>query len=124
MKKKNKIEKVFMVTVEWANDHVDNYYDVYLFTTIEKAIRKLRDESLDELKCRVGNIIFYDDEDEVTESIIKDLSKEFTEEFAIVDDEEESDYVISATQTSFSCYKQGEYFCDHINVCIQEKEVN
>jgi len=124
MKKKNKKDKVFLVTVEWVCDSGESDCDTHPYDRMKKAKGRLREESLAELRDRAGETVYLN-ADEADEAIFRDLVKEFDNGgFEIVEKEEDAKYVIEVTPGSFSCYRQGEYCSDHFNVNIKENEIN
>ena len=115
------METIFAVLVDWVNE-CESDADVHLFDTWDKAAAHLKEVSLDELRNRLNDIIYYE-KDERTLPIIEGLMAELGNPFEIADNLEEANYVLEVTPCCFTCFLQGEYSRDHMNARILEKKV-
>ena len=117
------MKNVFAVVIDWIADSGESDANVSLFDSLDKAQKYMKQESIAELANRVGDSIYYDKSDEKTVAAMKALLTDFKGEIDTVDDEEDANYVIEASPTHFTCFKQGCYSVDHINIIIQERSV-
>jgi hypothetical protein len=116
------MKKLFAVLYDYVCDDGDSGSNVFLFHTIKKATDHLQQEAIEELENRQEYTLYYN-KNKVTKSIMKKLLAKLDHKFNFTDDFDNADYVIEVTATSFVCFKQGEYSCDHICVNILERSI-
>jgi len=113
---------VFVVEIDWVNESGDSDCTTFVFDSIEKAEEQLRKEVLGELDSRKGDTLYYEKDESAP--MLEELLKQFKEsDFDFAETDDDDCYVIEISPTYFSCYRQGYYSSDHINVRIKERNV-
>lgn len=108
-------QTVWALTIDWAAEVVERYYETFLYSNKEKAQEAFRKVIKDEAACNEDfasalNATGY------LEACIE--GKEFLAIGHVIDD-----YAVSVQENTFEFYRDGYYVDDHFCLYIDEKPI-